>query len=109
MQRPGRRSGWIASAGDAYELFLKNCSPCHGKDGKAETPAARKLGVKDLSLSKLTDAQIKQQIHEGKQENQATSKLPAFKDRLSDEEIKSLVPVIKEFWNTPTQKSGTAP
>jgi len=102
-------SGWIAYAGDAHELFLKNCAPCHGKDGKAETPAARKLGVKDLSLSKLTDVQIEQQIHEGRQQNQTTSKMPAFKEKLSDDEIKSLVPVTKEFRNTPAQKSGTAP
>lgn len=101
--------GVTARAADAPALFLKSCAPCHGKDGKAETPAARKLGVKDLSLSQLTDAQIEQQIREGKQENQTTSKMPAFKEKLSDEEIKSLVPVTKEFRNTPTQKSGTAP
>jgi mono/diheme cytochrome c family protein len=98
-----------AGADEAKELFLKSCAPCHGKDGKAETPAARKLGVKDLSLSKLTDAQIEQQIREGKQENQTTVKMPAFKDRLSDEEIKSLVPVTREFRNAPAQKSGSAP
>jgi len=51
-------SGLTACAGDAHELFLKSCAPCHGKDGKAKAPAARKLGEKDLSLSQLTDAQI---------------------------------------------------
>jgi mono/diheme cytochrome c family protein len=93
-------SGQTVRADDAHELFLKSCAPCHGRDGKAETPAARKLGVKDLSLSQLTDTQIEQQIRAGKQTAQTTSKMPAFTDRLSDDEIKSLVPVTKEFRST---------
>lgn len=87
----------LASASDAKELFVKNCAPCHSKDGKAQTPAAKKLGVKDLSLSKLTDEHIAQQIRDGKQEKQSGSKMPAFKEKLSTEEIKSLIAVVKEF------------
>jgi len=86
-----------ALAGDPSELFGKTCASCHGKDGKAQTPAAKKLGVKDLSLSKLTDAQIIERITEGKQDTQGSSKMPAFKEKLSPEEIQSLVPVVKEF------------
>ena len=88
-----------ACAGEATtnELFIKVCAPCHSKDGKAQTPAARKLGVKDLSESKLTDAQIVQQILEGKQDPKAESKMPAFKEKLTSAEIDSLVPVVKEF------------
>lgn len=79
------------------ELFVKACAPCHSKDGTAQTPAARKLGVKDLSQSKLTDVQIIQQIVEGGQENQTASKMSAFKEKLTRQEIESLVPVVKEF------------
>jgi cytochrome c553 len=86
-----------AFAGDTGELFLKNCAACHGKDGKAQTSVARKLGVKDLTQSKLTDAQIEQQIREGTPATQSSAKMPAFKDRLTAEEIKSLIPVVKEF------------
>lgn len=84
-------------AGDPPEVFVKNCAPCHSKDGKAQTPAARKLGVKDLSQSKLTDAQIIQQIREGKQEKQSETKMPAFKEKLTEAEIQSLVGVVKGF------------
>jgi cytochrome c553 len=84
-------------AGDPPELFIKSCAACHGKDGKADTSLARKLGVKDLTQSKLTDAQIEQQIREGKQENQSAKKMPAFKDQLSTDEIKSLVAAVKAF------------
>jgi mono/diheme cytochrome c family protein len=86
-----------AGAGDPGELFIKNCAACHGKDGKAQTSVARKLGVKDLTLSKLTDAQIEQQIREGKPATQSAAKMPAFKDRLTAEEIKSLIAVVKEI------------
>ena len=93
---------WVSAspplwAGDPKELFDKLCAPCHSKDGTAQTPAAKKLGVKDLSQSKLTDAQIIQQILEGKLDAKTPSKMPPFKEKLSREEIESLVPVVKGF------------
>jgi len=79
------------------ELFAKICASCHGKDGKAQTPIARKLGVKDLTQNKLTEAEIKKQIVEGKRDEQGKEKMPAFKTKLSDDEINSLVNVVKEL------------
>jgi len=87
----------MACAGATNEVYLKNCASCHGKDGKAQTSVAKKLGVKDLSQSKLTDEQIEQQIRDGRPADQNSAKMPAFKDRLTAEEIKSLVAVVKEF------------
>ena len=84
-------------ANSAKELFVKCCAACHSKDGTAQTPAAKMLGVKNLVQSKLTDVQIIQQILEGRQENQGASKMPAFKEKLTRPEIESLVPVVKEF------------
>lgn len=84
-------------AGDPKELFDKICAPCHSKDGTAQTPAAKKLGVKDLSQSKLTDAQIVQQILDGKLDPKSPSKMPPFKEKLTREETESLVPVVKAF------------
>jgi mono/diheme cytochrome c family protein len=79
------------------DLFVKACAPCHSKDGTAQTPAAKKLGVKDLSQSKLTDGEIIQQILEGRQDNQGPSKMPAFKEKLTRPEIDSLIPIVKSF------------
>lgn len=87
----------IARAVDTNEVFLKTCAPCHSKDGKAQTPAAKKLGVKDLSESKLTDEQIVQQILEGKLDPKKESKMPAFKEKLSKAEIDALVLAVKSF------------
>ena len=50
-----------------------------------------------MSLSKLTDQQIVQAIREGKQDKEGTTKMPAFKDKLTSDEVESLVPVVKGF------------
>jgi mono/diheme cytochrome c family protein len=95
----------VTPGNPAKELFAKNCAVCHGADGTAQTPLAKRLGVKDLSQSKLTDAQIKQQISEGRQENQSASKMPAFKEKLTRQEIESLVPVVKDFRGANSQEN----
>lgn len=90
-------TGSLACAVEPPAVFVKNCAPCHGKDGRAQTPAAKKLGVKDLTQSKFTDEQIVQAIREGKQPSKASAKMPAFKDKLTAEEIKVLVAAVKSF------------
>jgi mono/diheme cytochrome c family protein len=79
------------------DLFLKHCASCHGKDGKARTPVARKLGVKDLSQSKLSDEEIQKQVVEGRRDKRGNLKMPSFKEALSNEEIKLLVAAVKTF------------
>ena len=97
--------GWIAltaahppaRAAGEEALFAKHCASCHGPDGKARTPAGRKLGAKDLSLSKATDAEIEKQIIEGKKDQRGLQKMPPFKGKLSPEEIQSLLGWVKRF------------
>src|SRR6266496_3941970 len=84
----------LISGADGKELFAKFCVPCHGKDGKAQTPIARKLGVKDLTQIKLTDAEIEKQINEGKRDDRGRELMPSFTSRLTADEIKSLIAVV---------------
>jgi len=86
-----------ARAASGPELFSKHCAPCHGKDGRAQTPAARKLGVKDLSISKSSDAEMEKQILEGKKDDRGTQKMPPFKEKLSPAEISTLLELVKGF------------
>lgn len=86
----------IRAAG-GEELFAKNCAICHGNDGKAQSNYAKKIGVKDLAASKATDGEIEKQVAEGKTDAEGKVKMPPFKDRLTAEEIKSLIPVVKAF------------
>jgi mono/diheme cytochrome c family protein len=86
-----------ARAADGAALFADNCASCHGVDGRAGTPAGRKVHAKDLSLSKLTDAEIERQIKAGRQDSRGVFIMPPFKDRLSDEDISALISVVKSF------------
>lgn len=78
-------------------LFMKHCASCHGPDGRARTPAARLLGVKDLSESRIADLEIERQIREGRKDARGAQKMPPFKDRLNDAQVRELVAVVKGF------------
>ena len=80
-----------ARGAEAQATFVKNCGPCHGPDGKAKTPVARRLGVKDLTVSTIPESEIVRQIREGKKGPQGKPLMPSFKESLSEEEIKALV------------------
>ena len=82
---------------DGPAIFVAHCAPCHGLDGKARTPAGKKLGAKDLSESKMADDAIVHQIGEGLRDKKGVERMPAFKARLAAEEIAALVTVVKAF------------
>lgn len=87
----------LARGADGRALYADNCAACHGTDGHARTPAGRKAHARDLTLSKLTDAEIEHQIRDGKKDARGRLAMPAFKDRLTADEIRALVPVVKAF------------
>src|SRR5512135_1215763 len=88
------------NAADAKENWEKNCTKCHGADGKGQTTMGKKLGLKDYTDAKVQeemkdDAMIKA-IKEGVKDGDKT-KMKAFGDALSDDEIKGLVKLIRGF------------
>jgi mono/diheme cytochrome c family protein len=87
-------------AAEAKELYEKNCAKCHGDDGKGKTKMGGKLGVKDYTdpaiQEKMKDEKMTKTIKEGFKEDDKT-KMKAFGDTLSDDEIKSLVKYIRAF------------
>ena len=91
---------WSAAAGDATENWNANCAACHGKDGKGQTMMGRKLQIKDLTDSKVqasfTDAEATKAIKDGVTDNGQT-KMKAFGDKFSDDEIKALVAQVRSF------------
>jgi len=91
---------WSAAAGDATENWNANCAACHGKDGKGQTMMGRKLQIRDLTDAKVqaafTDAQATKDIKEGITENGQT-KMKAFGDKFSDDEIKALVAQVRSY------------
>jgi mono/diheme cytochrome c family protein len=77
-----------AQAAGPADAFQGKCAPCHGKDGKGQTPMAQKLGVKDLTVTKLSEADIGKVITNGK------GKMTPFKGKLSDSEISGLAKYV---------------
>ena len=87
-------------AADAKATWEKDCTKCHGPDGKGKTKMGEKLQIKDYSDPKVQaalkdDAMVKA-IKDGVKEGDKT-KMKAFGDALSDDEIKALVKFIRDF------------
>lgn len=84
-------------ANDGAALFDQQCAACHGPDGKARTPAGRKIRAKDLTRSQLADVEIERQVSEGTKDKAGNVKMPPFKDQLSSSQIQALVSFVKSL------------
>jgi mono/diheme cytochrome c family protein len=83
--------------GDA--LYKRSCQMCHGPAGLGDGPAAKTLKGKLPSLAdkaimaKLTDAEIHEQISNGKKSE--IGNMPAMAKRLKPEEITDIVNYVR--------------
>jgi mono/diheme cytochrome c family protein len=68
------------------------CASCHAADGSGDTPAGKKLSVRDFrseEVQKQTDAQLAEIINKGK------NKMPAYEKSLKEAQVKELVAYIR--------------
>lgn len=82
-------------AQDAPALFKSKCAACHGADGSGNVAMGKTLGVTDLTsdaVQKQTDAQLTDSITNGK-----GKKMPAYKGKLTDDQIKGLVGYLRDL------------
>lgn len=82
-------------AQDAPAVYKSKCAACHGPDGSGNVPVGKSLGVTDLTsgdVQKQTDAQLTDSVTNGK-----GKKMPAYKGKLTDDQIKVLVGYIREL------------
>ena len=91
-------------AADPKELWEKHCASCHGKDGRGETKMGKKAGVKDYTDPKVQDslkddAAIK--AIKGGVKDKGREAMKPFAEKLSDDEIKSLVSHLRSFKKAP--------
>ena len=83
------------AADDPAALFKAKCAACHGPDGSGATPTGKAMGTPDLrsdEVQKQTDAQLIESTANGK-----GKKMPAYKGKLTDDQIKQLVGYIREL------------
>lgn len=90
----------VASAADAKANWEEHCAKCHGAAGKADTKMGQRLKLKDYSDAKvqaaftdeaLLNATMKGVTVDGKE------KMKGYGDKLSEQEGKDLVALIRSF------------
>ena len=83
-----------AAFADGAAVFTGKCAMCHGKGGAGDTGMGKSMKLRDLSaadVQKQADADLTKIIADGK------GKMPAYKGKLSDDEIKSAVAFIRSL------------
>ncbi|HTL58446.1 MAG TPA: cytochrome c [Candidatus Limnocylindrales bacterium] len=85
------------TAADVKETWEKNCTKCHGPDGKGDTKMGKKLDIKDLTDAKLQtslkDEEMLKAIKEGVKDGDKTRMKAA--EGLNDDEMKALVAYVR--------------
>ena len=87
----------LALAADGKVIFGDHCASCHGLDGRARTPAGRKVGAKDLATSKATDEEMTRLIQNGMRDANGAARMPSFSDRLDAAAVSAVVAYVKTF------------
>jgi len=82
-------------ADDAASLYKAKCVVCHAADGSGNGVMGKKLGAKDLrsaEVQKKSDSELDAAITNG-----LGKTMPAYKGKLTDDQIKGLVSYIREL------------
>lgn len=86
-------------AADAKEVWGKQCSKCHGADGKGDTKMGKKLKIRDLTDAKLQgelkDDKMADAIKNGVKDGGKTLMKPA--EGVNDADIKALVAHVRSL------------
>jgi cytochrome c6 len=80
----------VAHADEGQTIYSGRCTACHGKDGKG-TGVGQKMGAQDLTQSKLSEADVKNVVENGR------GKMTAFKGKLSEEQITAVAKYVKSL------------
>jgi mono/diheme cytochrome c family protein len=89
-------AGYSAMAADGAEVYAKNCSKCHGEDGKGKTKMGEKSGCKDYSVEAIKADEAFKAVKEGLKKDGKTL-MKAYGETLSDDEIKASIEHMKTF------------
>jgi len=79
---------------DGESVYKAKCAMCHAADGSGSTAIGKAMKLRDLrseDVQKQTDEQLIDITANGK------AKMPAYKGKLTDEEIKQVVAFIREL------------
>jgi len=85
-------------AANAATIWRKDCTKCHGEDGRGDTKTGRKRLINDLTdpsfQAKFTDEEATQSIKFGLKDAKGKVIMEAVKG-VSDDDIKALVAYVR--------------
>ena len=87
-------AGTVSFAQSGEATYKAKCQMCHGEKGLADSGAGKSMKVKpatDPDVKKMTEAQMIEAVHNG------MGKMQAYKDKLTDEQIKDAVAYFRTF------------
>jgi cytochrome c6 len=91
----------VAIAATATEAWSEHCARCHAADGSGNTKVGKKMKAKDYTKADvqagMTDAAIVKAITEGVFDENKKERMAAYKDKLSEKEIKDLAAHVRTF------------
>jgi mono/diheme cytochrome c family protein len=93
------------------KIYMENCSPCHGEEGKGDGPGARLLPVKPAdhtdrkAMSKRSDKDLADIISKGGPAVRKSSYMPAWDGLFNDQQIRDLVAYIRSLARPPLRSS----
>ena len=76
------------------DIFQEQCVGCHGPDGRAQTDMGKTLQAADLTsevIQQKSDSNLSKSIKGGK------GKMPAFENKLADDEIKAVLAYVRQL------------
>ena len=79
---------------DGASVYKTKCAICHGADGKGDTGMGKSMKLRDLGsadVQKQTDDELIAITTNGK------GKMPAYKGKLTDAQIKELVTFVRSL------------
>lgn len=85
------------------EIHKANCVKCHGAGGKGDGPAGKLLKTKPADwtdkakMSKLSDSDLFNVIKNGGAAVGKSKLMPAWKDKLSDQQINDVIAFIRSL------------
>jgi cbb3-type cytochrome c oxidase subunit III len=76
------------------EIFQELCAGCHGPDGRAQTDIGKAVQAADLTseaIQQKSESELSKSVKGGK------GKMPAFENKLADDEIKAVLTYVKQL------------
>jgi mono/diheme cytochrome c family protein len=81
----------------AQDIWDKRCTFCHGADGQGHTKKGKQYKVPNFTRDRWQKHTTDEEIISAVTDGVPKTKMLAFKDKLSADEIKSMVPFLRAF------------